>query len=139
MRPLPDSEQALVLRTDFSDPDTWHSIRDAVSTPVGVLGFQAQVRFVDDPDYEGVTREQIPGLFRPGSEPAFIVVADRFAMTHPERALLVIDLFEESPIQEFRAVPSAIQSIENNLSIGNMDFEEFAGGADADGIFRAFA
>jgi hypothetical protein len=37
-----------------------------------------------------------------------------------------------------RAIPSAVQSIENNLSISNMDFFEFAGAVDKDGIFRVF-
>jgi hypothetical protein len=35
-------------------------------------------------------------------------------------------------------IPSEIQSIENNLSLANMDFEEFAESADKDGIFRGF-
>jgi hypothetical protein len=38
----------------------------------------------------------------------------------------------------FRALPSQIQSIQNNLSIGNMDFEEFANNIDPDGVFRGF-
>ena len=48
-----------------------------------------------------------------------------------------MDLFEELG-RTFRAIPSAIQSIENNLSITNMDFREFADNLDADGVFRAF-
>jgi hypothetical protein len=58
-------------------------------------------------------------------------------MTAAEHHLLVIDLARE-PGREFRAVPSAIQSIENNLSIANMDFAEFAGAVDEDGVFRDF-
>ena len=59
-------------------------------------------------------------------------------MTHPDHALLVLDLLEESAGGEFRAVPSAVQSIENNLSIGNMDFDDFATAAGDDGVFRGF-
>jgi len=29
-------------------------------------------------------------------------------------------------------------SVENNLSISNMDFSDFADSADADGVFRGF-
>jgi hypothetical protein len=29
-------------------------------------------------------------------------------------------------------------SIENNISLGNMDWEEFAEAADYDGVFRGF-
>jgi|GEM_PF-3302045 hypothetical protein len=49
----------------------------------------------------------------------------------------IIDLFDRS-IREFRALPTQIQGIENNLSIANMDFEEFADPMDEDGVFRGF-
>src|SRR5436190_13043794 len=54
-----------------------------------------------------------------------------------DHSVLVISLYEGSGDQ-FRAVPSAVQAIENNLSIANMDFEEFAGAVDSSGIFRGF-
>ena len=41
--------------------------------------------------------------------------------------------------REFRAVPTSIQSIENNLSLANMDFVEFAESVDPDGVFREFS
>lgn len=53
---------------------------------------------------------------------------------HP---LLVIDLYEE-PGRFFRAVPSTIQAIQNNLSIANMDFEDFSKHVDSSGILRGF-
>ena len=138
VRLLPESEDALVLRTDFSDDDTWEAIRDEVGMPVGVLGFRANVRFVDDRAYDSVPTEEVPGLFRAGSSHSFVIIADRVTMTHPDHALLVLDLLEESTGGEFRAVPSAVQSIENNLSIGNMDFDDFATAAGDDGVFRGF-
>jgi hypothetical protein len=46
-------------------------------------------------------------------------------------------LYERSR-HEFRAVSSPVQGIENNLSIANMDFEEFAEAVDEDGVFRGF-
>ena len=49
----------------------------------------------------------------------------------------MVDLWRE-PGREFRAVPAAVQAVENNLSIANMDFAEFAGAVDEDGIFRGF-
>jgi len=77
--------------------------------------------------------ESIP----PDYDHTFIIVADQMAVSHPNHPLLVLDLYERSG-QEFRAIPSQIQSIENNLSVANMDFEEFAEAADEDGIFRGF-
>jgi hypothetical protein len=48
-----------------------------------------------------------------------------------------VDLYTE-PECEFRAIPSQIQGIENNLSIANMDFAEFTDSVDEDGVFRGF-
>jgi hypothetical protein len=51
--------------------------------------------------------------------------------------LLVIDLLEE-PTREIRVIASEFWSIENNLSLANMDFDEFASAAREDGVFRGF-
>lgn len=37
-----------------------------------------------------------------------------------------------------RAIATELYSIEANLSIGNMDFAEFADAMDEEGIFRGF-
>ena len=58
-------------------------------------------------------------------------------MAEPDHPLLVLDTRIE-PGRSFRALPSQVQSIENNLSIANMDWEDFAGAVDADGVFRGF-
>jgi len=67
----------------------------------------------------------------------FIIVADRTTFVAPEHPLLVIDL-DEFRGQSFRAIPSQIQAIENNLSIFNMGFDEFSEAVDRDGVFRGF-
>jgi hypothetical protein len=134
MKPLPKSDQALVVRTDFSDDTAWTSVVSAIKRPVD--GFFAYVDFVDDPAFGGLTVEQLVAL-RDGLSKSYVIVADAVTMSAPEPSLLVVDLFEE-PGRTFRAVPSAIQSIENNLSIANMDFWEFADNVDADGVFRDF-
>ncbi len=59
------------------------------------------------------------------------------ALSHAERPVLVLDL-ESEPGQTFRAIPSQMSAVENNLSIANMDFEEFGDATDPDGIFRVF-
>jgi hypothetical protein len=58
-------------------------------------------------------------------------------MHTPEFAVLVVNL-RNNPHPPFRALPAEIQSIENNLSIANMDYQEFAQNVDSDGIFRGF-
>ena len=66
------------------------------------------MQFLDDIEYAGITKDQI-----------------------------IVALHERTG-REFRAIPSQIQGIENDLSIANMDFEEFAESADESGIFRGF-
>ena len=134
MKPLPRSDQALVIRTDFSDDSAWNTVVTAIQQPVD--GFYAYVDFVDDPAFRDLTVEQLVAL-RDDSSKSYAIAADAVTMSEAEHPLLVVDLFEE-PGRTFRAVPSAIQSIENNLSIANMDFREFADNVDADGVFRAF-
>ena len=63
--------------------------------------------------------------------------ADRTTFEYPEHPLLVVDLLGE-PGRAFRALPEQVQSIENNLSLANMDFEDFADSVGDDGIFRGF-
>jgi hypothetical protein len=46
-------------------------------------------------------------------------------------------LYEE-PGRTFRVIPSEMWSVENNLSVANMDFYEFADNVDLDGVFRGF-
>src|SRR3954451_18703336 len=123
MKPLPSSRNALLLRTDFSDDAAWDELRAEIRLPVD--GFLANVDFVDDRAYEGITTEQLIQLYALGRTDSFAIVADRTTFARPDRALLIVDRFA-APGREFRALPSRIQSIENNLSIGNMDFAEFA-------------
>jgi hypothetical protein len=136
MKPLPRSDHSLVLRTDFSNQPAWAHVRAEISRPVGIFRFRANVHFVDDPDFANLSSDQILELMR-GMENTFIIVADNTTMSAPDHPLLILDSFGE-PGREIRAVPSAVQAIENNLSLGNMDFEDFADSVDTDGIFRDF-
>jgi hypothetical protein len=135
VKQLPKTENALVLRTDFSDDAAWESLCAAIRAPVGE--FRAYVDCVSDPRYDGLTVERVTALAPQGSEPTFVFLADRAALTHPERPILVVDLCDQ-PGRTFRVIPSEMWGVENNLSIANMDFDEFADNVDPDGIFRGF-
>lgn len=141
MKPMPSSDNAPVVRTDFSDESAWQAIRAAILAPVRVPGttfaFGANVAFIDDVAYRDFDSAQLVTLFGDDPEHSFVVVVDRAAIVHPEHAVLVIDLLEGAG-RAFRALPTAVQAIENNLSIANMDFEEFADAVDDDGVFRGF-
>ena len=134
MKALPKSDQALVIRTDFSDDKAWNAVVTAIRQPVE--GFYAYVDFVDDAAFSDLSVERLVAL-RDDLSKSYAIVADAVTMSGAEHRLLVVDLYEE-PGRTFRAIPSAIQSIENNLSISNMDFWEFADNVDADGVFRRF-
>jgi hypothetical protein len=135
MKPIPDTDNALVLRTDFSDVAAWEAICAAIRKPVGA--FQAYVEFVSDPTYDGLTTAQALALIPNASNRAFLFIVDRRALLPPDYPILVLDLYTE-PGRTFRVVPAEMWGVENNLSIANMDFAEFADAVDDDGIFRGF-
>ena len=135
MKQIPETENPLVLRTDFSNRAIWEAICKIIRGPIA--GFHAYVEFVDEAEYAGLTKVQLLALIPDNYTHSFIIIADQTAISRPDHPLLIIDLYERSG-QEFRAIPSQIQAIENNLSIANMDFEEFAEAVDEDGVFRGF-
>jgi hypothetical protein len=134
---IPNTENALVLRTDFSDQAAWDKICQRIRKPVGLLRFRANIEFLDNPAYEGISLEQLLAQLPVDYNHSFIILADVVSMNTPEHPLLVVELYEKSG-SSFRAIPRSVQGIENNLSLGNMDFEEFSSSVDADGIFRGF-
>ena len=135
MKPLPNTENPLVLRTDFTDQSAWEAIRVEIQKPVGSFQFRAYVEFADDPAYQYLTKESLLQHIPKDYGHGFIVLVDQVSISHPESPLLVIDLYDELG-REFRAIPSQIQGIENNLSISNMNFYEIAELVDEDGVFR---
>jgi len=58
-------------------------------------------------------------------------------MTDEEHPVLVLDSFNPE-VKTFRVIPSEAWGVENNLSLANMDYSEFADAADPNGVFRGF-
>lgn len=143
MNQLPETENAIVLRTDFSNDSAWLAVQNAVKQTIvkGITGdagpVMGLIEFISDASYTGATTEQLVGLTPEDGELTFIIVADSISMSTVDHSVLVIDLAEE-PGREFRATPSAIFEIAANLSIANMDFAEFADAVGNDGVFRGF-
>jgi hypothetical protein len=134
MKRIPKTENSLLLRTDFSDDAAWDRLCAAVQAPVG--DFRAYVSPISDPQFDGLTVNE---LVRIASTPgrSFCLVADAVALTDAEHPLLVVDLRHE-PGRTFRVVPREAWGVENNLSLANIGFEDFADALDADGVFRGF-
>lgn len=98
----------------------------------------AYVEFLSDLAYENISVEEIVTLNSQSPYRSYLFVVDNVALSHPEHPILVIDLFSQ-PGHTFRVIPTEMWSVENNLSIANMDFEDFTDSADPDGIFRGFS
>jgi hypothetical protein len=130
---IPETDRAPVIRTDFSDERVWQGVSRAIEEPVG--DFRAYVTFVSDLAFEGITVEEVVACAK--QDAGFLFIVDGLTLSHPEHPILVVDLWDE-PGRTFRVIPSEMWGVENNLSLANMDFEEFAESTDGDGIFRGF-
>ncbi|WP_217140705.1 hypothetical protein [Streptomyces sp. AC627_RSS907] len=136
MNQFPCTLEALIVRTDFSVDGAWDALRASLFSP-SKDGFLANVAVVDDRMYEGLTSDQALDLTPVEYQHPLLVLADSVALASTERPLLVLDLQGERG-RGVRVVVAQLWSIENNLSGANMDFEEFAGAVDKDGVFRSF-
>jgi hypothetical protein len=64
--------------------------------------------------------------------------ADRTTLTSPDHPVLVVRLADDSGQRPFRCIPHELWSIDNNLNIANIDWEDVAGAVDECGVFRSF-
>lgn len=152
-----DQQNLWVIRTDFTDSEKWTAIRDLIAAPQPDgfgMEFYAYVEYKDEPQYSGMNVHKLVQSL-PADYPGFVCfVVDATTINDDEHPILVVDFSPESidlednqptpkqislsDIKTIRAVPATIQCIENNLSISNMDFEDFADSVDPDGVFRGF-
>ena len=136
---LPKTKDPPVIRTDFEDEEAWKAIRELISQPVREAGQDlfAYMEFLDDAMFRDLSEQELLARVPSDYWHTFLFVVDKTAIHPPEYPVLVIDLHHERG-RTFRAIPSLIQCIENNLSISNMDFYSFADSADEDGVLRGF-
>jgi hypothetical protein len=142
---LPTTPDVPVIRTDFSDQVAWERVKAGISW-VTPDEFEANVTYIDDPAFAGLTPTDLLASGPDRATHALMLVVDETTIHSPEHPILVVDLRSEpDPVDDwrgepagrsFRAVPHTIQEIENNLTISNMDWEEFADGVDDDGVRR---
>ncbi|MFF4188525.1 DUF6924 domain-containing protein [Streptomyces sp. NPDC001691] len=135
--PQPDDLNSLVLRTDFSDEVAW----DAVRTALDAADEYSHATFVSDLRFDRVSVQSLldeESAAEEDDQITYLFVADSTTMTDPDRPLLAVDLGDE-PGRTVRVPPRWFPDISANLSLGNMDFAEFADAADDSGTFRGFA
>jgi hypothetical protein len=148
--PLPWSGYfSLAIRTDFQHDTEWQQIQAAIVEPRTEHGFMPRVAFIDDPRYEELTVPQLLDLLPDDAHAKVAFLVDKHALTAPNRPILVVNLFdydEDTPGERkgpnfghtFRVTPAHMWSVENNLSLSNMDWHEFADRVDGNGVFQGF-
>lgn len=135
--PLGTTAAPAVVRTDFSDQAAWEALCAGLRQPSPGDGFLPAVELIDKREYEGASVKELLLAISADYQHPFIAVADGTALQSKDQPLLVIDLHAERG-REFRAAVAAMWAVENNLSLANMDFFEFADAVDDDGVFREF-
>lgn len=58
-------------------------------------------------------------------------------ISHPDCPLLVVDMADQ-PGRSFRSAARELYMVESNLAEANMDWEDFAGHVDGEGIHQGF-
>ena len=135
MKQIPVTEAALLIRTDFSNDEAWEDLKSIAENPPDPFMFTMEI--IDDAEFADLTPDKILEAIPDDCPHSFIVVADSTALNNDDYPLLVIDLLEDRG-RQFRSIASQIASVENNLSIANMSFDDFANATADTGIFRGF-
>ncbi|PQO27016.1 DUF6924 domain-containing protein [Blastopirellula marina] len=132
----PKSQDAIIYRTDFTDATPgWDEVVKLINTPTPD-GFRAYVQYVEDKANQEATVDQLLAKAKKDNLPFFFVI-DAETIDKEEHPVLVVDASEE-PGRTFRVIPSEMWGVENNLSVANMDWEDFADHLDDDGVYRGF-
>ncbi|MFD2763856.1 DUF6924 domain-containing protein [Micromonospora eburnea] len=141
MAELPETRSVPVVRADFSDDVVWKHVKEKIVEPTEE-GFGADVEFVEDRALTGLDEAEIANGYRRAYPHDYrhpiLFVVDAVAVAVPEQPVLVVNLNVRIDAGPFRALPRQVQSIQDNLSLANMDYLEFARSTDTDGVFRGF-
>lgn len=116
-----------LVRTVEVTEAQWNAFTAAVATESDE-GFRAYVRYLTDARFLGADEAALRAEF---TEEAVILVADAETFADPALPVLCIDPEGISP--SFRAGVKDLWVVENNVSIGNLLFEEIAEDQVVDG------
>ena len=130
----------LFVRTDYSDNLAWQAALSAAIAVYDMDDFErtgALLLPVESPALSNLTPEELIALAREGYL-SQIAVAD--PQTMRDQTVLFVDFNELNGQvgRTFRSIPPEVEPIVANLSLANMDFAEFAGNTNPDGIFCGF-
>jgi hypothetical protein len=127
-----------LVRTDFTDDAAWSRVVAAVTASVDFGGeYIPNVRAVSEREFEGLDAQTLGEAYDEDFV-GYVLLADDKSMDDGDEITVVyVDLYEDAG-RSFRCAVTEIASIESNLSISNMDFEDFAENVDPAGVFRGF-
>jgi hypothetical protein len=141
MADLPQTRSVPVVRADFRDDGLWQRLIAEIASRTDE-GFAAEVEFVEDRALAGMDEAAIAAGYRRAYPHEYrhpvVFVVDAVAVSSVDHPLLVVNLHAGVDAGRFRALPRQVQSIQNNLSLANMDYIEFASATGPDGVFRGF-
>ena len=129
---LPTGQGALLIRTDFAHPEQWQTLLTQTSTPTPD-GVVANLLTVDHPRWQSASPADLAAA-APGE---LLILADTVALSSPDLPVLVLSTQDEQ-LEQLRVAASALASVENNLTLANMDWRDFTEATDPDGVFRGF-
>lgn len=135
MASLPVSTNSLLVRTYFGSRDAWHGAQ-AAATAENAEGFRAYVQVVNDPVWDDAGAGDLRAAALVGEHASVLFAVDRVA-SEGDFPVLVVDLGPEGH-PPFRCIARELWSVDNNLNMANMDWEEFARATDANGVHRGF-
>jgi hypothetical protein len=145
---LPERNCSLLVRSDFTSDDVWQQVADE-ATRENEDGFRAHAEPVSNPAFDRASWQTIKAAVPANSQGASVLfIIDGISLSSPDHPILAVDLSDTFPPMAefsrivgrtpFRCIPSELWSVDNNLNIANMDWEEFAEAADEYGVFRGF-
>ena len=126
-----------LIRTDFSDDEAWALVLHEVIAPQGPDGWEADVEPINVPAFADHSLDRLLELL-PLDTPSIALVADEVTFASGEHPVLVVNLDSDDDKRgrTFRAIPRFLAEVVINLSLGNLDWGDFADGLDADGVLR---
>lgn len=116
-----------LVRTAAVSSEQWNAFKSALATE-SEEGFRAYVRDLMDARFIGASEATLRAEF---TDTALILVADDQTFAAPDYPVLCIDPEGQTP--SFRASVDVLWIVENNVSIGNLLFEELAEDQVVDG------
>ncbi|GAB3451575.1 hypothetical protein GCM10027570_28570 [Streptomonospora sediminis] len=139
MEALLNTDHTPIVRTDFSDEAAWQAAWQDIMLPRTYWddGVVLDASLVAEPEFAGWTGKELAAALASQDEHALVLVVDAETLASPEHPVLVVEIDPDlDEARSFRAIPHALLDAVIQLSIANMDWEDFSESAGPDGVLR---